>query len=328
MAENDYIINVIGLKKAFKVSKREEGFGAAIKSLWSRNHETVYGVDGIDMKVQRGEIRGLIGPNGAGKSTTIKILSGILHPEEGQVNVMGYVPWKERQKYVKKLGVVFGQKSQLWWDLPPIDTYALNREMYKVPHKRYLELVDYFKELLQIGDVVHKPVRQLSLGERMKCEFVCAMLHEPELVFLDEPTIGLDIISKENIRKFVKQVNQDLRTTFILTTHDMSDLENLCENVTIINKGKVVYDNGMSRLGHYFSKKKLIDVQFKEPLDRGRLDEYTLLSSDELTATIELDLDEDDLRQFVYELLGKLPVQDINIRNIPIEDVIRDIYTA
>ncbi|WP_239616206.1 ABC transporter ATP-binding protein [Cohnella mopanensis] len=328
MGENEYIINVTGLKKAFKVSKREEGFGAAIKSLWSRNHETVYGVDGIDLKVRRGEIRGLIGPNGAGKSTTIKIMSGILHPEEGKVDIMGFVPWKERQKFVKKLGVVFGQKSQLWWDLPPIDTYALNREMYHVPRKRYDELIDYFKELLQIEGVVHKPVRQLSLGERMKCEFVCAMLHEPELVFLDEPTIGLDIISKENIRKFIKQVNQDLRTTFILTTHDLSDLENLCENVTIINKGRVVYDDSLSQLNRYFSQKKLIDVQFQEPLAPDMLKEYTLLASDELTATIELDLAEGDLRQFVYELLGKLPVQDINIRNIPIEDVIREIYSS
>jgi ABC-2 type transport system ATP-binding protein len=241
---------------------------------------------------------------------------------------MGFVPWLERQKYVKHLGVVFGQKSQLWWDLPPIDTYSLNREMYKVPTKRYKELVDYFKELLQIEDVVYKPVRQLSLGERMKCEFVCAMLHEPSLVFLDEPTIGLDIISKESIRKFIKQVNQDLQTTFILTTHDLSDLENLCENVTIINKGRVVYNDAMSQLNKYFSQKKLIDIQFHEPMGNKLLKDYTLLQSDELTATIELDLSEQDLRQFVYDLLGRLPVQDINIRNIPIEDVIKSIYSA
>ncbi|RED63166.1 ABC transporter ATP-binding protein [Cohnella lupini] len=325
---SEYIIDVAGLKKAFKVSKRDEGFGAAVKSLWNRKYEMVYGVDGIDLQVRKGEIRGLIGPNGAGKSTTIKILSGILHPEEGRVNVMGFVPWLERQKYVKHLGVVFGQKSQLWWDLPPIDTYSLNREMYKVPTKRYKELVDYFKELLQIEDVVYKPVRQLSLGERMKCEFVCAMLHEPSLVFLDEPTIGLDIISKESIRKFIKQVNRDLRTTFILTTHDLSDLENLCENVTIINKGRVVYNDAMSQLNKYFSQKKLIDIQFHEPMGKHLLKEYTLLHSDELTATIELDLTEQDLRQFVYDLLGRLPVQDINIRNIPIEDVIKSIYSA
>jgi ABC-2 type transport system ATP-binding protein len=325
---SEYIIDVKGLRKSFKVSKRDEGFGAAFKSLWNRKYETVNGVDGIDLQIRKGEIRGLIGPNGAGKSTTIKILSGILHPEEGEVNVMGFVPWQERQKFVKHLGVVFGQKSQLWWDLPAIDTLSLNREMYKIPARRYKELIDYFKELLNIQDVLYKPVRQLSLGERMKCEFVCAMLHEPPLVFLDEPTIGLDIISKESIRKFIKQVNEDLQTSFILTTHDLSDLENLCEKVTIINKGRVVYNDSMGNLGKYFSQKKIIDVQFHEKQSKALLEGYTLLSSDELSATIEIDLTEQDLRQFVYELLGRLPVQDINIRNIPIEDVIKEIYTA
>ncbi|MFC5530311.1 ABC transporter ATP-binding protein [Cohnella yongneupensis] len=325
---SEYIIDVQGLTKSFKVSKRDEGFGAAVKSLFNRKHEIVTGVNGIDLKIAKGEIRGLIGPNGAGKSTTIKILSGILHPEAGEVKVMGYTPWLERQKFVKHLGVVFGQKSQLWWDLPAIDTFALNRDMYKVSRQRYSELLDYFKEMLAIQDVIHKPVRQLSLGERMKCEFVCAMLHEPPLVFLDEPTIGLDIISKENIRKFIKQVNQDLQTTFILTTHDLTDLENLCENVTIINKGVVVYNDTMGNLNRYFSQKKLIDIQFQDAMSRESLSDYTLLAIDDMSATLEIDLNEQDLRQFVYELLGRLPVQDINIRNIPIEEVIKEIYTA
>jgi ABC-2 type transport system ATP-binding protein len=325
---SEYIIDVVGLTKSFKVMKRDEGFGAAVKSLFNRKYEIVNGVNGIDLQIAKGEIRGLIGPNGAGKSTTIKILSGILHPESGDVKVMGYTPWLERQKFVKHLGVVFGQKSQLWWDLPAIDTFALNRDMYKISRTRYKELLDYFKEILQIQDVIHKPVRQLSLGERMKCEFVCAMLHEPPLVFLDEPTIGLDIISKENIRKFIKQVNQDLQTTFILTTHDLSDMENLCENVTIINKGIVVYNDTMGNLNRYFSQKKIIDIQFHDAMSKELLDDYTLLAMDDMSATIELDLNEQDLRQFVYELLGRLPVQDINIRNIPIEEVIKEIYTA
>lgn len=325
---SDYIIEARGLTKTFKVSKREEGFGAAVKALFNRKHELVKGVDNIDLRIAKGEIRGLIGPNGAGKSTTIKMLSGILHPDAGDVKIMGFTPWLDRQKFVKRLGVVFGQKSQLWWDLPAIDTFALNRDMYKIPRARYRELLDYFKESLQIQDVIHKPVRQLSLGERMKCEFVCAMLHEPPLVFLDEPTIGLDIISKENIRAFVKRANQDLRTTFILTTHDLSDLENLCEKVTIINKGVVVYDDTMGSLNRYFSQKKLIDIQFQDAMSRDLLNDYTLLNMDHVSATIELDLNEQDLRQFVYELLGKLPVQDINIRNIPIEDVIKEIYSA
>jgi ABC-2 type transport system ATP-binding protein len=254
---DNVIIRVSGLKKVFKVNQREKaGLLASLSTIFKREYKYVHAVDGIDFQVNQGEIRGLIGPNGAGKSTTIKMLCGILFPSEGEVQVMGYTPWLERAEYVRHIGAVFGQKSQLIWELPAIDTFSFNKEMYHIPEKKFRENVEYFKALLNIGDVIKKPVRQLSLGERMKCELVCAMLHEPQLVYLDEPTIGLDIISKEIIRNFIKKANQDKKVTFIITTHDLDDIANLCESITIINYGKIVFNDSLEKLSTFFSNKK------------------------------------------------------------------------
>lgn len=325
----EYIIDVSGLKKSFKVSVRNKaGFTSAVKALFKREYTIVDAVKDIDFKVEKGEIRGLIGPNGAGKSTTIKILSGVLYPTEGSVKVMDFIPWKQREEYVKKIGVVFGQKSQLWWDLPPLDTFLLNRKMYNIPQKTFEHNVDYFVELLGIQEVVKRPVRQLSLGERMKCELVCALLHEPELIYLDEPTIGLDVISKEIIRNFIKQVNKDKKTTFILTTHDLADIENLCENVTIINNGTIVFNDSLDRLRTFFSSKKIIDVKFNREVDRQELGEFSVLESDVRSASIEVDLSGTDIQSELQKVIGKLPIQDINVNDISIEAVIKQIYQA
>jgi ABC-2 type transport system ATP-binding protein len=323
------IIKVSGLKKEFKVHQRKEGLFSSIRSLFNRQYKTINAIDHVDLDVKKGEIRGLIGPNGAGKSTTIKVLSGILHPSEGNVKVMGYVPWQQREAYVRHIGVVFGQKSQLWWDLPPFDTFALNKEMYHIPEKTYRENINYFIELLHIQDVVTKPVRQLSLGERMKCELVSALLHEPSLIFLDEPTIGLDILSKETIRTFIKQLNKDKQTTFIITTHDMADLENLCDNVTIINKGTVVYNDALSKLNSIYSGKKIVDLSFSEPINLESLDGFKVLECNQLTASIEVELTHSDIKSEIYRIMSALPtVHDINVNNISIESIIKEIYTA
>ncbi len=324
-----YIIEVEGLKKVFKVHKRDKaGLLSSLKSLFSRDYSLVTAVDGLDLKIRQGEIRGLIGPNGAGKSTTIKILSGILYPSEGTVNVMGYTPWTQREEYVKKIGVVFGQKSQLWWDLPAIDTFALNKQMYDIPDKTFDENISYFKELLKIGDVISKPVRQLSLGERMKCEFVCAMLHQPPLVYLDEPTIGLDIISKEAIRSFIKNVNKDRGTTFIVTTHDLSDIEDLCENVSIINSGTIVFNDCIDKLKTYFSDKKIIEVKFNRQVDPALLEGFKVTSGGPFSASIEIETLNTSLQEEISRIFKILPVQDINVNNINIEEVIKYIYLS
>lgn len=252
------MITVENLSKTFKVSEKgKSGFAASLKQLVHRRYRYVKAVDNISMTVKKGEIRALIGPNGAGKSTTIKMISGVLHPSEGHVDVMGYVPWNDRKRYVRNIGVVMGQKSQLLWDLPALDTFALNREIYGISKSNYLDNVLFFEDLLSIGDIVKRPVRQLSLGERMKCELVCAMLHEPPLVYLDEPTIGLDLIAKESMHKFILKINKEKKTTFILTTHNMDDVENLCENVTVINKGIIVYDGNLQKLKSMISNKKV-----------------------------------------------------------------------
>lgn len=327
MAEN--IISVTGLKKVYKVHQREkEGLLAALKSLVKREFKYVTAVDNIDFQVNTGEIRALIGPNGAGKSTTIKMLCGILHPTEGEVRVMNYIPWRDREEYVGNIGAVFGQKSQLIWELPAIDTFALSKEMYRIPERKYRDNLEYFKELLQIGEVIQKPVRQLSLGERMKCELVCALLHDPQLVYLDEPTIGLDIISKDIIRNFIKKANRDKGITFIITTHDLDDIENLCEKITIINYGKIVFDDSLVKLTTYFSNKKLIEVKFREQVGPEKLKDFQVVKADSFSADIEVDLAGKDLQSEVSKILGALPVHDINISNIAIEDVIKQIYSS
>ncbi len=326
---SEYIIDVEGLKKDFKVHKRDKsGLLSSLKSLFSRDYKLVNAVDNLDLKIRQGEIRGLIGPNGAGKSTTIKILSGILYPTEGNVNVMGYTPWTQREEYVKKIGVVFGQKSQLVWDLPAIDTFALNKQMYSIPDKTFNNNIKYFKELLNIEDVITKPVRQLSLGERMKCEFVCALLHEPPLVYLDEPTIGLDIISKEAIRSFIKMVNKEKGTTFIVTTHDLSDIEDLCENVSIINNGTIVFNNSIEKLKTYFSDKKIIEVKFSRQIEQPFLEGFKVTSSGPYFANIEIETVNTNLQDEIFKIFKQLPVQDININNINIEEVIKHIYLS
>lgn len=327
MREN--IITVKNLKKTYKVSERDNtSMMSSVKSLFKRKYKYVSAVNNINLSVKRGEIRGLIGPNGAGKSTTIKMLSGILHPTEGTVEVLGHTPWNERESYVMKIGAVFGQKSQLWWDLPPIDTFSLNRHMYKISDKTFNYNIDMFKELLDIEEVIKKPTRQLSLGERMKCEFVCALLHEPELVYLDEPTIGLDIITKDSIRTFIKELNRVKNTTIIITTHDLDDIVNLCENVTIINNGTVVYDETLENLTTYFDNTKVIEIKFTEPVKESQLDAFNVLSATNMTANIEVNLTGSTIKDEVSKLFATLPVHDININNIDIEEVIKHIYST
>ncbi len=321
------IIDIRNLKKIFKVHQKEkEGFLYAVKSLFKRKYNMVPAINGIDLSIKKGEIHGLIGPNGAGKSTTIKILSGILFPTEGDVSVMGYIPWRQRVNYVKKIGVVFGQKTQLVWELPAIDTFAINQEIYQIPVKKYRENVEYFKELLSVQEVIQRPVRQLSLGEKMKCELICALLHEPPLVFLDEPTIGLDLLSKDIIRNFIKKVNREKGTTFIITTHDLDDIENLCEKITIINHGKIVYNGFLNDLKSNFGQKKIFNVQFSEPVNHDLLKVYNVIESKPLSAKIEIDLACSNIQKEISKLFQLLPLSDMEMHNIDIETLIKDYF--
>jgi ABC-2 type transport system ATP-binding protein len=320
------IIQVENLKKHFQSFKKEAGFLSSIKSIFKRDYVTVKALDGISFGVADGEIRGFIGPNGAGKSTTIKILSGILYPTGGSVRVNNYRPWEDRERYVKTIGVVFGQKQQLWLDLPSIDTFNLNKTLYEIPESKYNKNLHYFTKLFEIDDIIKRPVRQLSLGEKMKCELVGSLLHEPPVVFLDEPTIGLDLISKEKIREFIKQVNKDKGITFLLTTHDLDDIENLCHNITIINKGKIVYDGALSHLREEVLNTKLVDIKFKEPVNKLTIKNARVISNNNLEASIEVDVTKTEIKKVMKHIFDKYPLKDVNISNPSIETVIKKIY--
>jgi len=324
---NENIIKITNITKIFKVpEKTKEGLLSSIKLLFNRKYKIIKAVDDITLNIKKGEIRGLIGPNGAGKSTLIKMISGILYPSSGSIDVMGFTPWLHRESYVKKIGVLLGQKTQLFWDLPAIDTFSLNKQLYKIPDNKFKFNLEYFKEILQLGDVIYKPVRNLSLGERIKCELVCSMLHEPQLVYLDEPTIGLDVFARDAIRKLIKQINKDKNITFILTTHDLNDIENLCRNVTIINKGKIVYDDSIEKLKTYFSYKKIIELKFYKEIKEKNLTNFNVINYTPLTAVLEIDLYLNNLQLEINKIINTLPVKDINIDSISIEEVIKQIY--
>lgn len=242
------MITVRGISKSFKVAKRTSGVRSAVKALFRREYTEVEALNDISFSIAPGEIVGYIGPNGAGKSTTIKVMSGILVPDQGTCSIMGYTPWLDRVAYVKNIGVVFGQRSQLWWDVPVIDSFELLRDIYDVPEEEYRSNLKLLIETLDLEDIIRTPVRQLSLGQRMRCEIAASLLHSPSILFLDEPTIGLDAVSKIAVRKFITRINKEKGVTVILTTHDMNDIEALAHRILLIGKGKLLFDGNLDTL--------------------------------------------------------------------------------
>jgi len=263
---NTDIIKVKNLSKIYTTYQRGSGVKETFKSFFKREKVIVKAVDNISFNVEEGSICGILGPNGAGKSTTIKMLCGALYPASGEIEIMGFRPYEDRKKYVGKIGAVFGQRSQLIWDIPPIDSFNMNRAIYGISKKDYKERLDELAALFDIQDVMQKPTRVLSLGERMKCEFIMAMLHKPKIVFLDEPTIGLDVIAKAKIREFIQKINND-GTTFILTTHDLEDIKQLADHVIIINHGEKVFDDTLQNLQANLGEKKTVTITVEEPLE-------------------------------------------------------------
>ncbi len=323
------IIRVRELRKEFKTYKKEPGIIGSLKSLVRRRYKIKVAVDDISFDVKKGEFLGFIGPNGAGKSTTIKMLTGILTPTSGEAKVLGFVPWKQREKYVKHIGVIFGQKSQLWWDLPPLDTFHLLKEIYEIDKKEFEERLERLVKLLKVKDVQKIPVRNLSLGERMKCEFITALLHDPKVLFLDEPTIGLDVVAKENIRKFLMLMNKREKKTIILTTHDMSDVEELCKRVILIDKGKIIYDGPLKKLKEKFVENKLVEVEFSKEYREIFLPEgCSLIYSSKYKAGIEVDLKKASVSSLITFLLNNFEVKDLSIKEPKIEEVIRKVYES
>ena len=254
------MITLENINKTFRVAKRRAGFGNAVKALFSRDYDYIHALNDVSFAINSGEMVGYIGPNGAGKSTTIKIMCGILTPDSGLCDIDGRNPWKQRIAHVREIGVVFGQRSQLWWDTPVIDSFELIRDIYKVDEKGYKKNLDDLTELLDLGELLKTPTRNLSLGQRMRCEIAASLLHGPKTLFLDEPTIGLDAVSKIAVRQFIKTLNAERGTTVILTTHDMQDIEALTERILLIGRGRILLDGSFAELKERFSKTKTVEL--------------------------------------------------------------------
>jgi len=254
------IIDVKNLTKTFKIYKKEAGLSGAFKSLFSRKYEQKIAVNNVSIQIEEGELIGFIGPNGAGKTTTLKMLSGLLYPSEGSISVLGFKPFDRKKEFLKQIALVMGQKNQLWWDLPPMDTFLLNKEIYEISDKDFKERVEELSELLDVKDIIHVQVRKLSLGQRMRCELIAALLHRPRIFFLDEPTIGLDVVVQQRLRHFIKEYNQKYKATILLTSHYMQDVKALCKRVIVINYGEIIYDGNLDRLMAEYAKKGDSDV--------------------------------------------------------------------
>jgi len=319
-------IIVENLMKTFKVAKRKPGLWNAVQGLVHREYNTVHALEGISFKLEEGELVGYIGPNGAGKSTTVKILSGILVPDSGRCEVMGKVPWKQRIDHVKNIGVVFGQRSQLWWDLPVEDSFQLLRDIYNIPHQNYKSTRDELIEILNISTLLDVPVRQLSLGQRMKCELAASLLHTPPLLFLDEPTIGLDAVSKLAVRDFIKKINKERGVTVILTTHDMDDIEALCSRVVVIGRGKILSDGTIEELRNHVSKERKLTVHMDMPIDNFSIPGARVVELEGQQISLAFNPEYISPAILISNLYEKYPVKDLFIENTPIEEIIAKLY--
>lgn len=319
------IIQADNLVKSFSYYEKEVGLKNSFKNLFLRKKLIKDAVKDISFQIDEGEIVGFLGPNGAGKTTTLKMLAGILFPTSGQASVLGYVPWERKRGFKRQFCIVMGQKSQLWWDLPANESLYLNKHIYEIEDKAYETTLGELSELLDVKDLLKVQVRRLSLGERMKMELIASLIHRPRVMFLDEPTIGLDIISQRKIREFLKYYNQQTKTTIILTSHYMNDIEDLCRRSIVINQGKVVYDGELSEINRLFSGKKLIKLLLSDCVSREQLEGMGQVREYEgFSAVIEVERTE--IRSLSREILDTLPVVDFNIEDIPVEDGMALLY--
>jgi ABC-2 type transport system ATP-binding protein len=304
------VIEVSDLRKIFRVPEREGGMRASVRSLFKRQWREVRAVDGISFTIEAGEVVGFLGPNGAGKTTTLKMLSGLLHSTSGDGHVLGHVPSRREREYLRRMTLVMGNRNQLQWDLPALDSFELNRAIYRLPRDEFLRTRDELIELLEVGDLVRKPVRQLSLGERMKVEVVGSLLHLPQVLFLDEPTIGLDVTMQRRLREFIAQYNRRYGATVLLTSHYMADVEALCERVIVIHHGRLLFDGRLDALANRFSTAKTIEA---------------VLANGE---RVSLSVPKDEVAQATARLLDEQDVVDLTVEDPPIEDVIEQVFAA
>ncbi|GGG07110.1 ABC transporter [Paenibacillus albidus] len=312
------------LKRVYKVAVRDKGIKAAFKSLFQAKYTSVEAVKGIGFSIARGEIVALLGPNGAGKTTTLKMLAGLVHPSEGELAVNGFKPFKRDRSFLKSISLLMGNRKRLNWNLPVVDSFELYKELYDIPEQEYQSFLDELIELMDVAEIIQRPVRNLSLGQRMKCEIILSLLHKPQVLFLDEPTIGLDNIAQKNIRNFIKEYNKRYNATVIITSHNMDDIESLCKRVLIINRGELVYDGDMKRLTDLVSNEKRIVITCKDnPIN---MEQYGTVQSME-DGRIELLIERDRAVEIIPAIMTNPWVQDIDITNIPLTEIIERVYT-
>ena len=320
------IIQFSNVSKNFNIPVRKKGKNSFL-NLFRREKKTIEALKNVSFEIEEGDIVGYIGPNGAGKSTTIKIMSGILNPTSGECSIMGYTPWKNRKQYVKNIGVVFGQRSQLWWDVPIIDSFELLKEIYKIPDEEYNETLTELTEKLNLKDLLNRPLRQLSLGQKMKCELAGSLLHRPKVLFLDEPTIGLDAVTKLSVREFIKSINKKWNTTVILTTHDMSDIDALTNKIILIGRGQILYNGSFAQIKHKYDKTKLIEVEFNQEYEKIQLDGYEVVSHEKNMAVLK-NLPETNFntQTFISEISKKYELVDFSIKPISVDEILAKLY--
>lgn len=345
----DTIVHVHELCKHFRSFKRREGVSGALKDLFARHYQQVKAVDHISFDIARGEMVGYIGPNGAGKSTTIKMLTGILVPSAGEIVVNGFVPHRDRRHYTRTIGVVFGQRTQLWWDIAVIESFKLLRRIYDVSQRDFDARMAMFNDILRLGDFLHTPVRKLSLGERMRCDLAASLLHNPPLLFLDEPTIGLDVVAKESIREFLKTINPQFQTTVLLTTHDLADIEELCKRIMIIDQGKILFDGSLEEVKRRLGKINQITLYLKDKSELSKVSRLNVALETlaqklpahagaetnglkleplhELKCRIVYDRNLVASEEILRQIVNTLEVRDILIEEESIEDIVKKIYT-
>ena len=319
------VITVKNLSKNFKVKIKEKGLKGSLKSLIKPKYKIIKAVRNISFSVEKGEMIAFIGPNGAGKSTSIKMMTGILHPDKGSIDILGLDPKKDRKKLAYEIGCVFGQKEQLWTHLTPFDNFKFFGAIYDIPEVVVEKKIEEMKELFELEEFINTPVRNLSLGQRIRCEIVASLIHEPKILFLDEPTIGLDPVVKENIRVLIKRMNKEYKTTVVLTSHDVSDIEKLCKRVIIVNNGQIVMDDTMENLKYHYLNKKIVEVKMNKQVNLEDEDGITILKDKGYNLKIEVDTKRRSVADAI-KLLNPDNMVDINISNVPLEQIISNIY--
>lgn len=320
------MIEVKNLTKVFKIAKKEKGIWGSIKGLFNRKYIIKKALYDVSFTINDGDIVGYLGPNGAGKSTTIKIMCGILTPTSGECTINGMIPWKDRVNYVKDIGVVFGQRSQLWWDVPVIDSFYLLKDIYKIPDDVFADQLKILTEKLDLQEIINYPLRQLSLGQKMKCELAGSLLHKPKILFLDEPTIGLDATSKLKVRDFIKNINKEYGITVILTTHDMNDIEALTNKIIIIGKGKLLYNGSFDAIKHKYKNHRIVEVEFEQEYDNVDIPKFQLIKKEGKVFTFKTDDNDFKLADFVVDLSKKYKVVDVQVESIGLEEIISKMF--